>query len=859
VTPAAAGCQGPDSSYVVTVFPVPDLSNTPLSKAICSGTSTALTLLSHVAGTLFTWTATGSSPSVTGYSNSAAPGTLINQTLSNSSFTNQTVTYHILPSANGCSGMVTDYTVTVRPVPNLSTTPLFKEICNNNATNIVLTSNVAGTLFTWVAVGSSPNITGYSSNTTNPSVLINQNLVNTGSVNETVTYRIVPHANGCNGDTVNYVVTVVPSPYLTNFPLSAAVCNGQSTGLTLQSNVAGTQFTWTANGSSPSVTGYSNSMAPGTLINQTLFNSSFVNQTVTYHITPQSSGCPGSVTDYVFTVYPVPDVYFVPNGQTVCEGQPSGLSLQSHVAGTTFSWTATASSPNLSGYSNGAGNSIVQVVSNSGSTIQWVTYQVTPTANNCPPGATLPVVLTVNPRPVITNAVTTSSICNNTSTSIALQADVTGSTFAWRAFGSAPSVSGYSNGSGPFIVQTLVNTSFQPRTVTYRVAATANGCTGDSTDFVVTVFPVADVFFVPPSQTICSGQASGLSLQSHVAGATFSWTASGSSPNISGYSNGSGNLIQQILYNSGYMPGGVTYQVTPTANGCVGTPGQVVVTVNPLPVVSFSVCFDTVTTTNAQPILLKGNVPPGGVFIGTGVTGSTFYPAIAGPGRHHIRYTYTNNFGCLDSASLSILNSQFSIFNCGNSLTDLRDNQMYPTVQLGAQCWMAANLNFGSSIASSVLQRDNCINEKYCTNDNPGNCSSYGGLYQWDEVMRYTSTSAAQGFCPPGWHIPTEADWSTLFTFYISNGFAGSALKASGYSGFNAFLSGIRFHTVVWKYPINDPVLRSILFWSSTQRGSNKAWAHGMNEVVADIEYTPSVSFYPALRSNAFAVRCLKD
>jgi hypothetical protein len=54
-------------------------------------------------------------------------------------------------------------------------------------------------------------------------------------------------------------------------------------------------------------------------------------------------------------------------------------------------------------------------------------------------------------------------------------------------------------------------------------------------------------------------------------------------------------------------------------------------------------------------------------------------------------------------------------------------------------------------------------------------------------------------------------------------------------------------------------VLRSILFWSSTRRGSNKAWAHGLNEVAADIEYTPSVSFYPALRSNAFAVRCLKD
>ena len=105
-------------------------------------------------------------------------------------------------------------------------------------------------------------------------------------------------------------------------------------------------------------------------------------------------------------------------------------------------------------------------------------------------------------------------------------------------------------------------------------------------------------------------------------------------------------------------------------------------------------------------------------------------------------------------------------FTCGNNITDIRDNKVYPTVQIGSQCWMASNLNFGTIIASTQDQRDNCVSEKYCYNDNPINCTNQGGLYQWDELMQYDNTPADQGFCPPAWHIPTENDWNTLFANY---------------------------------------------------------------------------------------------
>jgi uncharacterized protein (TIGR02145 family) len=181
-------------------------------------------------------------------------------------------------------------------------------------------------------------------------------------------------------------------------------------------------------------------------------------------------------------------------------------------------------------------------------------------------------------------------------------------------------------------------------------------------------------------------------------------------------------------------------------------------------------------------------------------------------------------------------------------LIDIRDNQVYPTIKIGTQCWMAANLNYGNMVPGNGHQRDNCTAEKYCYNDNPGACTSNGGLYQWDELMQYDDAPAIQGLCPPAWHLPSEEEWTTLFNNYISSGFAGSPLKYTGYSGFNALLSGMRGANKSWSF---DGF--ATFFWSSTVKGNKKAWAHGLN--VPD----PSVSYYPASRPNGFSIRCLKD
>jgi uncharacterized protein (TIGR02145 family) len=846
MTAIANGCPGPVTDYVVTVFPTATLTNTPATQSQCDNINTNILLASNVAGTLFTWTCTPSSGNITGWANNAVPAAMINQTLDNTGINTEWATYHVTPVVNGCPGTTSNFVVTVYPTPNLSNSPPSKSQCDNLPTGINLTSTVAGTQFTWTCTPSSASITGWSDNAV-PGTLLNQTLDNTGFSTETVTYHVIPIANGCPGPVTNYVVTVYPTPNLSNAPPSLQICNNTATNLTLTSNVTGTMFTWTCTPSSANVTGWANNGVPTTLLNQTLTNLGLLTEWVTYHINPAANGCTGPVTDFTVTVVQSPDVFFNPPAQTICSQQTSAIQVLSSVPGATFTWTATPSGPTITGQSAGSGNTIAQTITNSGTTVGSVTYQVTPAAFGCPPGLTQNVVLSVDPTPVVTNAVTAFQICSAAATNIIPVSNVAASSFSWTATGSSPVVTGYSNGAGPAIVQTLTNSGTNIETVTYQVIATANGCPGPVKVFTVTVFPVPDVIFNPIGQSLCSGVTTSINMSSIVAGTSYTWTATGSAPSVTGYAPGSGNLIQQILFNSGPYPETVTYSVTPTSNGCPGPVLPVIATVNPQLAVTYTPCFDPAVSLNAQPILLRGAIPVGGAYSGAGVAGGTFFPAVAGAGSHAITYSYTNTWSCASSATATINVVVAAPFACGGVLTDLRDLKTYTTVQIGTQCWFSSNLDYGSQIASAQMQRDNCSPEKYCFGDLVANCGLQS-LYQWDELMSYGQANGAQGMCPPEWHVPTETDYTTLFNFYTSNGFAGSPLKFTGFSGFNAFLSGVRFNDLQWDF--NN---FAVMFWSSTSHGPRKAWAHGMNT------FNPSVSYYPSHRNNAFPVRCIKD
>jgi uncharacterized protein (TIGR02145 family) len=654
------------------------------------------------------------------------------------------------------------------------------------------------------------------------------------------------------GPIVGYGTTITVSPTTTTSYIAAVEhCNG-GTGLdTVVVFVIDAQFSfapsvWCSDDPDPSPAllqaGGSFSASPGGLV--------FID-TVTGQI-DLSASTPGSFTvtrtittpcnvsfNQSVTINAAPATPVAVNANVVRCGPGSVTLSVVPVPGEIYNWYDMAAGGTLVG----TGNSLTVVIP--ATTLYYAEAVIT--ATGCHSLTRTLITATVNPIPSATAAPSSQVICNADSAVIFLTSVPPNASFTWTTSASTGFITGYSNGSGSVIRHKLFNSGNTTDTVYYTITPLLTGCTGNVIIANVAVRPVVTVSFTPPALTVCSGTLTNISINPSAAGSTVTWTCTASGPAVTGWMPGAGTLIQQTLANSGTNTGWVNYLVSPSNFGCPGIQNNITVTVNPLPAVTFTPCFDLIISRNARPVTLKGGVPVNGTYTGTGVAGGIFYPAIAGAGLHPITYSYTNMWGCSSNVSVTMDVRNSAAFACGSTLTDIRDNKTYPTVLLGGKCWMASNLNFGTFIPSSQMQRDNCITEKYCFNDLPANCGTQT-LYQWDEIMHYTAVSGDRGICPSEWHIPTEAEWAALFSVYITNGFAGNPLKYSGYSGFNAFVSGVRFNNNI--YTFNN---FAVLFWSSDAHGPTKAWAHGMTDI------TPSVSYYPSHRNNAFGVRCIKD
>ncbi len=139
------------------------------------------------------------------------------------------------------------------------------------------------------------------------------------------------------------------------------------------------------------------------------------------------------------------------------------------------------------------------------------------------------------------------------------------------------------------------------------------------------------------------------------------------------------------------------------------------------------------------------------------------------------------------------------------TLKDLRDGQVYKTVTIGNQIWMAENLNFETD-------------SSFCYNDSAENCAKYGRLYTW---------TAATTACPDGWNLPSEADFAALIKAVGGEDGAATKLKStSGWSdkdgksgngtdafGFSALPAGIGNPGYYGKG-------LDTYFWGSTECGS---------------------------------------
>jgi uncharacterized protein (TIGR02145 family) len=746
---------------------------------------------------------------------------------------NQAGNYMVsVTGTNGCIGMDT-VQLAMLPVPSITNNPLSKSICSGESTNIPLTPSVPGTSFNWTATLTSGTISGFSADS---GQAINQVLINTLSTPGVVTYHITPKVGSCSGTMVDFPVTVNPGDSVKVDITASAynVCAGTPVTFTAHPTHPGSNpvYQWKVNGV--------NAGTDFTMFSYTPLNNDIITCTLTSSLTVCISNNPATSNSIVMVVNPnLPvSITISPDADPVCAGLTVTFTAFPIHGGITpsYQWK-------VNGINSGTNSQFFTYIPLNGDLVTCtITSSETCTTNN--PASSIQYPVSVSPILPVSVSITATSnpFCAGSSVTFTATPNNGGTppSYQWK-------VNGLNAG-------TNLNTyTYNPvnNDQVYCILTSSEQCTSSNPASSITITMIqnnslpAGVSIAPSSNPFCPGSS-----------VTFTATPvhGGSTPSFQWKVNGN-----NVGINSS------TYTYNPTNNDsvrCIMTSNLSCVTGNPAssakiimsgtlaPIVTFTSCFDTITTINAKPIRLKGGIPLGGTYSGPGVNSFTgiFNPAAAGVGTKIITYSYTNFSLCSASKSISILNLPSSILTCGNPLTDVRDNKVYQTVQIGSQCWLASNLNYGTILASSQDQRDNCIAEKYCYNDNPINCTNQGGLYQWDELMQFDETPADQGFCPPGWHIPTENDWNILFATYINSGFAGSPLKYSGYSGFNALLSGARHINKGWDFQGF-----ATFFWSSTPRSNTQAWAHGMND--AD----PSVSVYPASRVNAFSVRCLKD
>jgi uncharacterized protein (TIGR02145 family) len=108
-----------------------------------------------------------------------------------------------------------------------------------------------------------------------------------------------------------------------------------------------------------------------------------------------------------------------------------------------------------------------------------------------------------------------------------------------------------------------------------------------------------------------------------------------------------------------------------------------------------------------------------------------------------------------------------------DSMTDSRDGQVYPTVKIGTQRWMAKNLNYAYGDDADALS--------FCYGNKADSCEICGRLYTWAAAMDSAAlfsddgkgcgngatcnadgSKKVQGVCPEGWHLPSMEEWRTL-------------------------------------------------------------------------------------------------
>jgi uncharacterized protein (TIGR02145 family) len=198
-----------------------------------------------------------------------------------------------------------------------------------------------------------------------------------------------------------------------------------------------------------------------------------------------------------------------------------------------------------------------------------------------------------------------------------------------------------------------------------------------------------------------------------------------------------------------------------------------------------------------------------------------------------------------------------------NTFTDSRDGHVYHTVKIGTQIWMVENLNTtkyndGKEIP---LVKDNVAwtelsTPAYCWyNYNPTYKTTYGALYNWSAVK-------TGKLAPKGWHVPTDAEWTTLSDFLGGERLAGDKLRETGSVHWNAGNKGTNasgFTALPGGHCTKNGIFENIgdigFWWSSTEDidHNSSAWGRYLFYGLSGVDRSNESI------TDGLSVRCLKD
>ncbi len=425
----------------------------------------------------------------------------------------------------------------------------------------------------------------------------------------------VTDANSCSA-VASAAITVKPVPILTQqVDITACPAASQSTINFVTNADPVTSYIWNVTNSAAlglaSGSGTTGNI-PGWTFASNLTGADIIGVAT---VTATKNSCTSAPMVFNITLKAQP-VLSAQSNVVYCPGVPIAINFVSNVTGSNITWSNSNTAIGIS--ANGTGDLNFTAPANNTSSSIVGNISVVATKNGCA-SAPLLFTITIKPSPQFTIANTTPILCEGSPVNITLSSITTGAvmTLTGLNYGGGsgtPIPIGTTFTNGQQITESISNPTNLAITVVYTFTVAANGCSNpssQSTSVIVKPNPSANASNV----TICSGQNAIVTINGspeNVVGTTYDWTVMASG-NVIGAIADNGSLINQNLSLTDFLVGTVQYQITPTANGCVGPVKNITVTINPVALVDAGIDYQV-----CEPV----TIPLSGTIGGAATTGT---------------------------------------------------------------------------------------------------------------------------------------------------------------------------------------------------------------------------------------------